>query len=288
MRFTLTVAMCPAAEFLPLAQAAEDCGFGGVAVPDSVFYPEQVSADYPYTSDGSRFWTPETPFVDPLVAIPAMAAATEDLRFVTNVMKLPLRHPVLVAKSVGSLCEMFPDRFALGVGLSWIPEEFEWLGLDMSTRGKRLDESIDVLRSLLHRGWVRHEGSMFNAGPLTMSPSPEGPPPILVGGHSAPALKRAVRTGDGWVSAMVDEAQAAELVGALHAQLDEAGRSKEEFEIVLTPTILPSAEGYRRFEELGATELIVGPWFFYGGSTLAEKLAAIERFGAEVIGPYQA
>ena len=285
MRFTLTVAMCPAEDLVPLARAAEACGFGGVAVPDSVFFPEQVSADYPYTADGSRFWAPDTPFVDPLVAIPAMAAVTEEVRFVTNVMKLPLRHPVLVAKSVGSLCAMFPDRFALGVGLSWIPEEFGWLGLEMSKRGRLLDESIDVLRSLLHQGWVSHEGPMFTAGPLMMSPSPADPPPILVGGHSAPALKRAARVGDGWVSAMVNEEQTAELVGELHRLLDDAGRPRERFEIVVTPMISPTVEGYQRFADLGATEAIVGPWFFYGGDSLEDKLASIERFGAEIIGP---
>ena len=91
-------------------------------MPESVFSPEAVSADYPYTADGGRFWSPETPFLDPFVAIPAMAAVTERIRFFTNVLKLGIRDPLLVAKTVSSAAAMADGRVGLGVGLSWIPE----------------------------------------------------------------------------------------------------------------------------------------------------------------------
>ena len=102
MKFTLSVAMCPAPQLLPIAVAAEQSGWYGITLGESVFYPEKVDAKYPYTPDGRRFWGPETPFVDPWVAIPAMAAVTQRLFFHTSVNKLPLRNPLLVAKTVGS------------------------------------------------------------------------------------------------------------------------------------------------------------------------------------------
>lgn len=283
MRFTLTVAMCPPEDVLPMARAAESVGFGGVAVPDSVFFPKEVSADYPYTADGSRFWNESTPFVDPLIAIPAMAAATSQIRFVTNVLKAPLRHPVLLAKSIGTLEAMFPSRLALGVGLSWIPEEFAWLGLAMSQRGIRLDETIETLRDLLRSGWVEHHGRLFDAGPLTMSPAPDACPPILVGGHSEPALLRAARLGDGWVSAMVSVEETAAFIDRLSALRSAAGRSESPFEIVATPTIGPDVDSFVALATMGVTEVIVAPWFYYGARSLEEKLESIERFAGEVV-----
>ena len=103
MEFALALPMLPPDHFLPLARAAEAAGFASIAVPESVFYPEEVSADYPYTADGGRFWAPETPFLDPFVAIPAMAAVTEHISFFTNVLKLGIRDPLLVAKTVSSI-----------------------------------------------------------------------------------------------------------------------------------------------------------------------------------------
>ena len=100
MRWTVAFPMFPADHLVPMARAAEAAGFDTITVPDSVFYPEQVSAEYPYSPDGGRFWAPETPFVDPFVAISAMAAVTEKVRFLTNVVKLPIRDPLLVAKQL--------------------------------------------------------------------------------------------------------------------------------------------------------------------------------------------
>lgn len=285
MRFSLTVAMCGPDELIPMARAAEAAGWDGVAVPDSVFYPQQVSADYPYTADGSRFWDESTPFVDPFVAVPAMAAATTNLRFVTNVVKLPLRHPLLVAKTLTSVEAMFPGRLALGVGLSWIPEEFSWLGIAKSTRGARLDESIDAIRAHVRTGWSEYHGKIFDEGPLTMSPAPEGPPPILVGGHSEPALRRAAAKGDGWVSAMVSAAEVADFIAKLTALRAEAGRGDEAFEYVVTPTLGPDPDAFASVARSGATESIVAPWFYYGARDLAGKIASIERFAADVIAP---
>jgi alkanesulfonate monooxygenase SsuD/methylene tetrahydromethanopterin reductase-like flavin-dependent oxidoreductase (luciferase family) len=106
MKFTLSVAMSPLDQLADLAIAAQECGFTSIALPDSLFYSETVSADYPYTPDGSRFWTEETPWADPLVAATHMAALTRTLRFYTSVLKLGSRNPVLLARQVGSVAAL--------------------------------------------------------------------------------------------------------------------------------------------------------------------------------------
>ena len=100
MKWTVPFPLFPAEHLVPMAKAAEAAGFDTIAMPDSVFFPEQVSAEYPYSADGGRFWEPDTPFVDPFVGISAMIGVTERIRFVTNVVKLPIRDPLLVAKQL--------------------------------------------------------------------------------------------------------------------------------------------------------------------------------------------
>ena len=225
MRFTLALAMTPPERILPLARVAEDSGWDSVCFPDSVFYPEQVSGSYPFTADGKRFWPDDAPFVDPLVGMPAVAAATTSLGLYTNVLKTPLRHPLLVAKTVGSLAAMFPGRIGLGVGLSWIPEEFAWLGQEMKTRGKRLDEQIAIIRSVIAGGWVEHHGDHYDFDRLRMEPpAPPGERvPIYVGGHSDAGLRRAALVGDGWIGAQSSADDLADLIGRLGKELDSAG-----------------------------------------------------------------
>lgn len=158
MKFTLAVAMTPLEQLLPLARAAEQCGFSAVALPDSLFFSERAAADYPYTSDGARMWNADTPFADPLVAAAAMGAATETLTYRTNVLKLGPRHPLLLARQVGSVACLTGGRFELGVGVGWAPEEFEWCGVPYRRRGARVDEMLDVLHRVLAGGMVEYHG----------------------------------------------------------------------------------------------------------------------------------
>lgn len=265
VRFTLALAMCPPHRMIPLAKAAEAAGWDAVAVPDSVFYPESTSADYPFSGDGKRFWPDDAPFVDPLVAMPAVAAATERISVLTNVLKTPLREPLLVAKSIGSIAAMFPGRVEMGVGLSWMPEEFEWLGQEMRTRGKRLDEQIEIIRTVLGGGWVEHHGPHYDFDRLRMEPTPPEPVPIHVGGHSDAGIGRAARLGDGWIGAQSSRDDLAELISRLHAALDEAGRDPSGFVVEATPMVPAEPEAMADLADLGLTGVITIPWFFRGG-----------------------
>ena len=290
MKFTISLPFTPPDHLLPIARAAEESGWDAISVPDSVFFPEEVSAGYPYTSDGKRFWPAEAPWPDPWVAIPAMAAVTERLSFFTNVMKVGIREPLLVAKTVTSTAAMFEGRIGLGVGLSWIPEEFAWLGQEMKTRGKRLDEGIEILRACLAGGWVEYHGKHYDFDRLMMAPAPKEPVPIYVGGHSEPALKRAARLGDGWIAVQVTPEEIAQTVPKLHSFREEYGTADRPFEIKVTPMVMPSLEAMDELAGLGVTDVITVPWYFYGGDpdALDTKLRDLERFADEIITPIRA
>jgi len=288
MRFTVPLPMMSANHYVPMARAAEANGFDSIAVPDSVFFPESVTVDYPFSADGERWWPAETPFLDPLVAIPAMAAVTEHITFLTNVFKLPLRHPLLVAKQVASIAALSDDRFRIGVGISWIPEEFAWIGTDMSTRGARTDEAVEIIRAVCAGDgphWVEHHGRHYDFDRLMISPAPASPVRVLVGGHSDHAMRRAARLGDGWISANVNAAELETLVARLHAHLVDAGRTPEGFEVNGLAMDVFDADGFRRLESAGVTECQVVPWYFYGGdpNDLGVQVDSLARFAHEVI-----
>ena len=287
VEFSLSLAMCPPDQLIPLAQAAEAAGWDSISVPDSVFYPADVSGDYPFTADGERFWGAETPFVDPFVSIPALATATDRIRFVTSVLKTPLREPLLVAKSAGSIAAMFPGRLDLGIGLSWIPEEFEWLGQEKRTRGARLDEQIDILRLAFEGGWFEYHGNHYDFGRLRMEPSPTESVPILIGGHSNAAIHRAVTKGDGWIGAQLDMDGAHEVVGRLLKALDDAGRTRDAFEVLVTPLVAARPDTFAELETLGVTGAITMPWYFMPGdhNDPMHQIESIAWFAETVVDP---
>ena len=285
MKFSVALPMLPPEHFVPLARAAEDAGYDGIAVPESVFFPEEVSAGYPYTADGGRFWAPETPFLDPFIAIPAMAAVTERIHFYTNVLKLGIRDPLLVAKTVSSAAAMADGRIGLGVGLSWIPEEFEWLGKDMRTRGARTNEAIEIIRLVCSGEWVEFHGTHYDFGRLMVRPVPTRPVPIYVGGLSEPGLKRAARLGDGWISVANTTAEIADVAPRLAELRAEFGRSEVPFEIKALCTDVFDLDGFRRMEELGVTDAMVCPWYFRPGDVdaLDHQVDAVHWFGEEIV-----
>lgn len=283
--------MFPADQLVPMAQAAEAAGFDTIAVPDSVFFPETVSADYPYSPDGGRFWAADTPFVDPFVAMAAMAAVTERIRFVTNVVKLPIRDPLLVGKQLTSLAALSNDRVSIGVGLSWIPEEFAWTHTEMRTRGKRADEMIEILRLLCAGNgpeFVEYHGRHYDFDRLMMAPAANAPVPVYVGGLSEPGLRRAARLGDGWISVQNTEAEITQACADLARYREEYGRADEPFEVNALCVDAFDLDGYRRLEAAGVTELQAVPWYFTGNDPddLANRIDSLSWFADEFISRY--
>jgi len=284
MKFVLASAYSDPLDYVALARGAEANGFEAIAVSDHVVHPESPRTPYPYTADGSRRWPAFTPWPDPWVAIGAMAAATSRLRFLTNVFVLPMRNPFLVAKAVGTAAVMSRNRVALGIGVGWSRDEFELLGQDFATRGRRTDEMVALLRKLWTGEMVEHRGEFYACERLEMSPAPSEPIPLYFGGVSDAALRRAGRLGDGWISDIHSTAELAGFVARLRAEREACGRGPTPFAVLAAANDAFDVDGYRRLEEVGVTHLLTMPWFFYGGaSSLEAKLDSLARFADGVI-----
>jgi len=286
MRFSYAEAMCDPSHYLPLARAADECGWTSFVVPDSICYPEASKTRYPYTADGDRGFLDDTPFIEPFSLIPALGAVTRRLRFATFVVKLPIRLPVLVAKSVTSVAVLTGDRFAFGVGSSPWPEDFAACGQEWRSRGKRMDEMIEIIRGLGRGGFYEFHGRFYDIPSIKLCPVPAKPVPILIGGHSEPALRRAARIGDGWMHAGGgDAATLDQLVARLQELRRDYGREREPFEIHAISLEAFDLDGVRRLEDVGVTDVILGFRDMYGKQeqSLAEKLALLRMYADRVI-----
>ena len=290
MKFIIPTSFIDPTHFLAMAKAADASGWWAIALSDHVVHPEHIESSYPYSEDGRAYWGADNPWPDPWVSVGAMAAVTERLRFLTNIYILPVRHPILVAKAVGTAAVLSGSRVALGIGVGWMREEFELLGQDFKTRGKRTDEAIDVLRLLWRGGTVEHHGEHYSFDRLAMSPAPSKPIPIYCGGLSKPALRRAATRCDGWISVVHSLDEIKGFVRQLRELRADSEHAGEPFEVIVSCTDAFDVDGYRRLEDAGATGLITVPWLFYGGDakSVEGKCDGIRRFADDVIAPMAA
>jgi probable F420-dependent oxidoreductase len=285
VRFSYAESMCDPSHYLPLAIAAEQAGYTSFCVPDSIAYPRDSDSKYPYTPDGERHFLEDRPFIEPFSLIPAMGAVTQRLRFTTFVVKLPIRQPVLVAKSAASVAVLTGNRFGFGVGLSPWPEDYEICGQPWEARGARMDEMIEILRGLTKGGFFEYHGKHYDLPAVKICPVPTRPIPILIGGHAEPALRRAARIGDGWMHAGGDAAALHGYLKRLSELRREFGRERQPFEVHVIALDAFTLDGVRRLEDLGVTDAIVGFRNAYekDTQTLAQKTEALSRFADAVI-----
>jgi probable F420-dependent oxidoreductase len=289
VKFATALAFNDPAHFLELARTADQCGWDWFAVSDHIVFPEKLQSAYPYAKDGKPYWSSSTPWPDPWTAIAGMAAVTTRLSFLTNIYILPVRNPVLVAKQIGTVATMAGGRVALGIGTGWMKEEFELLGQEYGARGKRMNEQVEILRALWRGGMVEHHGEFYDFERLEMSPVPKEPVPILVGGLSDVAMRRAARIGDGWIAVQHTTAELRELLSKLQNLRKEYGTDGKPFETVVACTDAFDADGFRRLEDLGATTLTTVPWMMYGAdpNSLEQKKDGLKRFADEVISKFR-
>ena len=287
MRFSYAESMTDPSFYAPLARAAEEAGYDSMVVPDSICYPRHSTSVYPFNPDGSREFLEDKPFLEPFSLIPALGAVTSRLRFVTFVLKLPVRNPVLVAKQATSTAVLTGNRLVLGVGTSPWREDYEVTGVPWARRGQRMDEELQIIRGLSAGGYFEYHGEVFDLAPVKISPVPNEPLPILIGGHGEAALRRAARAGDGWLHGGGDPADLPGLLARLAGLRRAEGTADRPFEVHVISMDAYTVDGVRRLEEQGVTDAIVGfRWPYQVGpdtEPLAGKLAKLRRFADDVI-----
>jgi probable F420-dependent oxidoreductase len=227
--------------------------------------------------------------MDPWVSIGAMAAVTERLHFFTNVYVLPMRNVFHAAKAVGTAAALSGNRIALGIGMGWCEEEFELMEQPFRKRGARADEQLEVMRKVWTGQMVDHHGDFYDFPNLEMNPRVTAPVPVYVGGTSEAALKRAARN-DGWISDMASTEELGDYRKRIDAYRDEYGRSEEPFAMVGSASDAVDVDGYRRVADVGVTDLLTMPWFFYSGFTddLQLKIDGTYRFAEDVLAHFEA
>lgn len=280
-------------QLVEIAKFAEQVGFEGVTVPDHLVIPTEVKTPYPYTPDGAMWWPVETPWPDPWVTLAAMGAATSRIKLASNIYIAALRDPFTAARAIGTAAVLTGDRIACGVAAGWLPEEYDLLGVDFGTRGKRLDEMIEVWRKLWTGREVEHHGEIFDFEHALMLPAPKQRVPIWIGGASRAALRRAARN-DGWLGVPMFREQLLETTRALYAMREKLGKAEEPFDVMACPLERMTSEAQAELEEAGAHHVMALPWtpspwgrapWVQEGedhTRLEVKCKAMERYAREV------
>jgi probable F420-dependent oxidoreductase len=264
-----------------LARSAEAAGFESLWTVEHVIYPDGYESAYPYDQSGKMMMTPDTPLPDPLIWLAFVGAATERIRLATGILILPQRNPLVLAKEVATLDRITGGRVELGIGVGWLREEFDALGVPFERRGARTDEYIAAMRSLWDADNAEFHGEFVDFERASVNPKPvHGRVPITVGGHSRAAAERAGRLGDGFFPGKGDIAELADIVRQTAA---DAGRDPESIEITFGDEAVLGDDpvgAVERLADAGVDRVIVPSFLF-----LADPESALAEFGERVIAP---
>jgi probable F420-dependent oxidoreductase len=258
-----------------LARLAEDLGFESLWTVEHVVVPTGYQSPYPYSKDGKMPGSEENPIPDPLVWLAYVAAATSTIRLGTGILILPQRNPLVLAKELATLDAMSGGRLELGIGVGWLEEEFDALGVPFDRRGARTDEYVDVLRRVWREPATAHTGEFATFAEIKSYPKPAqaGGPRIHVGGHTAAAARRAARLGDGFFPGR----NLGPALAALRAACAEQGRDPSEIEI--TAGVGIDLDSIRRAQDEGIARVVVPPF----GITVAQATDGLTRFADSVL-----
>ncbi len=275
------MAVADARQMVAAAQKAEAIGIESLWTFEHVMIPIDYESKYPYNATGKMGAPPETNLVDPLIALAAIASATSKLRLATGVNILPQTNPLYLAKQAASLDFVSNGRFMLGVGIGWLREEFDALGVPFERRGARFDDYVEAMRKVWSGDVVEHRSEFLNWSGFKSYPIPIQRPgvPIIVGGSKGKVFERIAKYGDGWYAPTQNAEQLSQMLVPLRKACDAIGRSASSVEI--SAMWIPAAEGIdavKRYEDLGVSRLVV-PVFAIGGV----GADALDRFGSEVL-----
>jgi probable F420-dependent oxidoreductase len=278
VKFALTLGRMHPRLWVEAAEAADRLGFESVWLPEHLVLPLAMAGS-PHAGAEHPPMPPTTQLFDPAALLSYLAARTTSLRLGTHVYLLGLRHPFITARAFATLDWLSGGRTVIGAGAGWLRSEWEALGIDPATRAARLDEAIVVCRRLWTEDTVSHHGPHFPFAEVAFEPKPvQRPIPILIGGESAPALRRAARLGDGWIGMTHTPDSAAAQVAVFRGHQEEAGRPDGPFEVTVGGECTSESDG-AAWEAAGVDRLIVSPW-----RRSAEALEAMQLFASRFIG----
>jgi probable F420-dependent oxidoreductase len=273
------------ASALDVCRTAEAAGFESVWGGEHVILPSTIESRYPYTADGEIPATNDTPIPDPLIWLAFAAAAAPTLRLGTCILIVPQRNPLILAKELATLDQLSGGRVELGLGVGWLKEEFDALGVPWERRGARNDEYIEAMRALWSGPEVEFHGEFVDFPPVTCSPRPvQSSIPILVGGDSEAAVRRAGRLADGYFPGEGDADRLAALIARVRAAAEAEGRDPDSIEInaIFGMQMADPIAGVEQMAGLGVGRVMV-PGFFFAGDGGLDRLA---EFGERVISPH--
>lgn len=243
-----------------LARSAEAAGIESLWTVEHVAVPVGYRSRYPYSPDGRMPGPESSPIPDPILPLVYAAAVTERIRLATGVLILPQRHPLYVAKEFATLDQLSGGRAMLGIGVGWLEEEFAALGIPFADRAGRTSEAVRAIRQLWSDGARPFEGKHFRWAALESNPKPLQKPgvPIVVGGHTEIAARRAARYGDGFFPAVADARHLESLLSVIRDECAKRGRKPEEIEVTVGAAFV-DADQARRLRDAGASRIAVAP-----------------------------
>ncbi len=259
---------------LEICRRAEAVGFESVWGGEHVIYPTHYESPYPYTEDGRMPAEPETVIPDPLIWLAYVAAAAPTLRLGTCILILPQRNPLVLAKEIATLDHLSGGRVELGIGVGWLREEFEALGVPWERRGARTDEYVAALRAVWAGPHAEFHGQFVDFDPVTCSPRPtQDRIPIMVGGDTDIAVRRAARLADGYFPGTGDPDELARLIGELRNQAEAHDRDPDEIAVnaIFGAQMADPAAGIEQLTELGVDRAML-PAFFFAGPDGLDRL----------------
>lgn len=297
--------MASPANLRTLAQRAESLGFDSAWVSDHIILPRSVDSFYPYAPNGVATFRPDEDYYEPLAALNFLAGCTQKIRLGTHVLILPYRNPVLTAKMISTLDVLSEGRFILGAGVGWMEEEFKALGLDtFARRGAVTDEYIQLFKELWTKDNPEFQGEHYQLSESGFQPKPvqKPHPPIWIGGHTNPAIRRAAKYGDGWMPiglrppAILEPEELAEKITRLRRLTMEAGRPEDAVSLCFSTGVTfddspgatrrmmsgraeQIAADLRQYQDLGIRSFILG----FPGDSVAAVDEAMEQFSKQVM-----
>jgi probable F420-dependent oxidoreductase len=266
-----------------LAQAAEAGGFESLWTVEHTVVPAGYESTYPYSPTGRMPGPEDSDIPDPLIWLAYVAASTSTIRLGTGILILPQRNPIVLAKEVATLDRLSGGRVELGIGVGWLEEEFDAIGISFEDRGARTDDYVAALRALWTEDQATHEGTHSSFRDAISRPRPmQGSVPIVVGGHSKAAARRAGRLGDGFFPGKGSHEELAELIAVMRATAVEHGRDPDRIEITAGGN---GALGSKALDEvkaladLGVSRVIVPPLAYDPEG----QRTAFAKYGEDVI-----